>query len=78
MVQNFVYDIQTNSIDCTLNSKYDLTKIIVPINIKQWPDVRKTFRKICEEKGISKEDILLLLESLDNNSELNKKILLRK
>ena len=26
IVQNFVYDIQTNSIDCTLNSKYDLNK----------------------------------------------------
>ena len=63
IVQNFVYDIQTNSIDCTLNSKYDLTKIIVPINIKQWPDVRKNFRKLCEEKGIEENDILLLLES---------------
>ena len=73
IVQNFVYDIQTNSIDCTLNSKYDLTKIIVPINIKQWPDVRKIFRKLCEEKGIKENDILLLLESLDNNSDLIKK-----
>ena len=46
IVQNFVYDIQTNSIDCTLNSKYNPeARVIVPINIKQWPDVRKTFRK---------------------------------
>ncbi|HSF49323.1 MAG TPA: phage/plasmid primase, P4 family [Nitrososphaeraceae archaeon] len=73
IVQNFVYDIQTNSIDCTLNSKYDLTKIIVPINIKQWPDVRKTFRKLCEEKGIKEDDICLLLESIDNNADLIKK-----
>ena len=77
IVQNFVYDIHTNSIDCTLNSKYDLTKIIVPINIKQWPDVRKTFRKTCEEKGIKENDILLLLESLDNNSDLIKKYYLQ-
>lgn len=73
IVQNFVYDIQTNSIDCTLNSKYDLTKIIVPINIKQWNDVRKNFRKLCEEKGIKENDILLLLESIDNNFDLIKK-----
>ena len=73
IVQNFVYDIQTNSIDCTLNSTYDLTKIIVPINIKQWPDVRKTFRKLCEEKGIKENDVLFLLESIDNNSDLIKK-----
>ena len=77
IVQNFVYDIQTNSIDCTLNSKYDLTKIIVPINIKQWPDVRKTFRKTCKEKGIKENDILLLLESLDNNSDRIKKYYLQ-
>ena len=64
IVQNFVYDIQTNSIDCTLNSKYDLTKIIVPINIKQWPDVRKNFRKLCKEKGIKEKILSLLLESI--------------
>ena len=73
IVQNFVYDIQTNSIDCTLNTKYDLTKIIVPINIKQWNDVRKNFRKLCEEKGIKENDISLLLESIDNNFDLIKK-----
>jgi hypothetical protein len=61
-VQNLVYDIPTNSLDCTLNSKYKPgTGIIVPINIKQWPDVRKTFRKICEEKGIEEKDTCLLL-----------------
>ena len=62
IVQTFAFDIQTNSIDCTLNSEYDLTKIIVPINIKQWTDVRKTFRKLCEEKGISEEHVHLLLK----------------
>jgi bifunctional DNA primase/polymerase-like protein len=78
IVQNFVYDIQTNSIDCTLNTKYDLTKIIVPINIKQWPDVRKTFRKLCEEKCIKENDISLLLESIDNNFDLIKKYYMKK
>jgi putative DNA primase/helicase len=73
ILQNIVYDIDANSIECTLNSKYDLTKIIVPINIKQWPDVRKTFRKLCKEKGIKENDILLLLDSIDNNSDLIKK-----
>jgi len=77
IVQNFVYDIQTNSIDCTLNSKYDLTKIIVPINIKQWNDVRKNFRKLCEEKGIKENHISLLLESTDNNFDLIKKYYLQ-
>jgi P4 family phage/plasmid primase-like protien len=73
IVQNFVYDIQTNSIDCILNTKYDLTRIIVPINIKQWNDVRKNFRKLCEEKGIKENDISLLLECIDNNFDLIKK-----
>jgi P4 family phage/plasmid primase-like protien len=67
-VQTFVYDIQKNSVDCSLNSKYKPgTRIIVPINIKQWPDVRKTFRNQCNEKGIEEQDILSLLESLDKN-----------
>jgi P4 family phage/plasmid primase-like protien len=74
IVQNFVYDTRTNSVDCTLNHKYDIKKIIVPINIKKWDVTRKTFEKLCEEKGISKEHTLLLLDSLDNNNELIKKI----
>jgi len=74
IVQNFVYDVRTNSVDCTLNHKYDIKKVIVPINIKKWDVTRKTFEKLCKEKGISKEHTLLLLESLDNNNELIKKI----
>lgn len=74
IVQSLVYDTQTNSIDCTLNTKYKPeVRIIVPINIKQWPDVRKTFRKLCEEKGVEEEDILPLLESVDINVDLIKK-----
>jgi P4 family phage/plasmid primase-like protien len=73
-VQNLVYDIPANSVDCLLNSKYKPEKrILVPINIKQWPDVRKNFRKLCEEKEIEEEDILLLLECLDSNIDLIKK-----
>jgi putative DNA primase/helicase len=73
-VQNLVYDIQTNSIDCTLNSKYKPeVRIIVPINIKQWPDVRKNFKKECIEKGVKEEDISPLLESVDINVDLIKK-----
>lgn len=74
IVQNFVYDTRTNSIDCTLNHKYDIKKIIVPIDIKKWDLTRKKFEKLCEEKGISKKHTLLLLDSLDNNNELIKKI----
>ena len=67
-VQTFVYDIQKNSIDCSLNSKYKPgTRLIVPINIKQWPDVRKNFRKECDEKGIDEADTSLLIESLEKN-----------
>ncbi|HJT84902.1 MAG TPA: bifunctional DNA primase/polymerase, partial [Nitrososphaeraceae archaeon] len=74
IVQNFVYDIQTNSVDCTLNSKYKPgTRIIVPISIKQWPDVRKNFKKECVEKGVDEEDTSLLLESLDKNVDKIKK-----
>ncbi|HSF51241.1 MAG TPA: phage/plasmid primase, P4 family [Nitrososphaeraceae archaeon] len=70
-VETFVYDIQKNSVDCSLNSKYKLgTRVIVPINIKQWPDVRKNFKKECIEKGIDEIDISLLLESLDKNIDL--------
>jgi P4 family phage/plasmid primase-like protien len=73
IVQNFVFDLETNSIDCTLNSKYKPgTRVIVPINIKQWPDGRRKFKKECMEKGIEEEDISLLLESLDNNVDLIK------
>jgi P4 family phage/plasmid primase-like protien len=74
IIQNLVYDLQTNSIDCRLNSKYKPgTRVIVPISIKQWPDVRKNFKKECLEKGIDEEDTLLLLESIDNNVDLIKK-----
>jgi P4 family phage/plasmid primase-like protien len=67
-VQIFVYDIQKNSVDCQLNSKYKPgTRVIVPINIKQWPDVRKNFKKECNEKGIDEADTSLLIESLDKN-----------
>ena len=73
-VQNLVYDTQAESIDCSLNTKYkDNPRIMVPINIKQWPDVRKTFRKLCEEKAIEEDDIILLLETLDHNYDLIKK-----
>ena len=73
IVQNFVYDIQANSISCDLNHKYDRKKVIIPINIKKWDDVRKTCQKLCEEKGISTDHILLLLDSLDINFESIKK-----
>jgi putative DNA primase/helicase len=74
IVQNLVYDLQTNSIDCRLNSKYKPgTRVIVPISIKQWPDVRKNFKNECQDKGIDEEDTLLLLESIDNNVDLIKK-----
>ena len=67
-VQTFVYDIQKNSVDCSLNSKYKPgTRLIVPINIKQWPDVHKSLRNQCNEKGIDEPDTLALLESLDKN-----------
>jgi hypothetical protein len=68
IVQTFVYDIQKNSVDCQLNSKYKPgTRLIVPINIKQWPDVRKSLKNQCVEKGIDELDTLSLLESLDKN-----------
>jgi hypothetical protein len=68
IVETFVYDIQKNSIDCQLNSKYKPgTRIIIPINIKQWPNVHKTCRNQCKEKGIDEMDTSLLLESLDKN-----------
>jgi P4 family phage/plasmid primase-like protien len=73
IVQHFIYDIRANSLECTLNSKYDLTKIIVPVTIKQWPEIRKTFQRLCGEKGISKEHTRLLVDSIDNNSDLIKK-----
>lgn len=73
VVEDFVYDIQINSISYDLNHVYDRKKVIVPINIKKWDDVRKTLQKLCEEKGIKKEHILLLLEALDNNFDLIKK-----
>jgi P4 family phage/plasmid primase-like protien len=74
IVQHFGYDTQANSVDCSLNSKYKPgTRIFIPINIKQWPDVRKDFRKQCEEKGIEETDIVLLLEALDRNIDLIKK-----
>ncbi len=73
-VQNLVYDIQADSVDCSLNTKYKHNpRIVVPINIKQWPDVRKDFRKQCEEKRIEEQDIVLLLEALDRNYDLIKK-----
>ncbi|HEX5186961.1 MAG TPA: hypothetical protein VFV86_08735, partial [Nitrososphaeraceae archaeon] len=72
-VQDSVYDIQTNSVNYDLNHVYERKKVIVPINIKKWDDVRKTLQKLCEEKRIKKEHILLLLESLDNNHDLIKK-----
>jgi putative DNA primase/helicase len=73
VVQDFVYDIQTNSISYDLNHVYDRKNVIVPINIKKWDDARKTLQKLCEEKRIKKEHILLLLEALDNNHDLIKK-----
>ena len=74
IVQNFIYNVEANSVNCDLNHKYELKKNIVPINIKKWDVTRKTFKKLLEEKGISKEDILLLLDALDNNYDLIKKI----
>jgi P4 family phage/plasmid primase-like protien len=72
--QNLVYDIPTNNIDCLVNTKYTPEKrILQPINISKWPEVRKDFRKQCEEKGIEEEDILLLLDALDRNYDLIKK-----
>jgi P4 family phage/plasmid primase-like protien len=72
--QNFVYDIPSNSIDCSLNTIYKHNpRILQPVNIKQWPEVRKDFRKQCEEKKIEEEDILLLLDALDKNYDLIKK-----
>lgn len=68
IVQTLVYDIQKNSVDCQLNSKYKPgTRLVVPINIKQWPDVKKSLKNQCTEKGIDEPDTLALLESLDKN-----------
>jgi P4 family phage/plasmid primase-like protien len=67
-VQTFVYDIQKNSIDIQLNSKYKPgTRLVVPINIKQWPDVKKSLKNQCIEKEIDEPDTLSLLEAFDNN-----------
>ena len=68
MYKHFVYDIQKNSVDCQLNSKYKPgTRLIVPINIKQWPDVKKSLKNQCNEKGIDEPDTLSLLEAFDKN-----------
>ena len=73
IVQTFVKDTQTNSVILELNHKYEQTKVIVPIKIKNWLDIRKSFEEMLEEKGVSKEHILLLKNTLDNNFDLIKK-----
>ena len=68
-MQQFVFDIKYNSLRLSLNHAYNGKVVICPVNEKNWIKTTDNFKDQLKNKGVSKDDILALWDSLDLNFE---------
>src|SRR5690348_1873455 len=67
-MKDIAINTKTNSVRVTLN--HDCKKTIVsPIYYQDWIKTANTFQKQAERKGLSSENINIILDELDNNNE---------
>ena len=69
IVHSFVFNTKANSVILSLNHAYDGKTVICPINYRQWIRSVDNFIKQLKRKGISKEHINYICDTLDSNYE---------
>jgi P4 family phage/plasmid primase-like protien len=69
IVQSFVFNTKVSSVVLSLNHKYNRQTVICPINIRQWTRSVDNFIKQLKLKGVSKEHIDYICDTLDSNYE---------
>ena len=69
IVHSFVFNTKANSVILSLNHAYDWKTVICPINYKQWIRSVDNFIKQLKRKGINKEHIDYICDTLDSNYE---------
>ncbi|HJT47614.1 MAG TPA: phage/plasmid primase, P4 family [Nitrososphaeraceae archaeon] len=69
IVQSFVFNTKGNSVILSLSHIYDQKTVICPINYRQWTRCVDNFIKQLKRKGIAKEHIDYICDTLDSNYE---------
>ena len=69
IVRSFVFNTKANSVILSLNHAYNGKTVVCPINYKQWIRSVDNFIKQLKRKGISKEHIDYICDTLDSNYE---------
>src|ERR1041385_4226402 len=67
IVTSFVFNTKANSVILSLDHEYDGKTVICPINKRQWIRSVDNFIKQLKRKGISKEHIDYICDTLDSN-----------
>ena len=53
-----------------LNGNYDNKKVISSVSATNWKKTRTLLREALKEKGVNEKDTELILDILDNNSDI--------
>jgi P4 family phage/plasmid primase-like protien len=69
IVERFVFNTKANSVILQLNHAYEWKAVVCPINYMQWIRSVDNFIKQLKRKGISKEHINYICDTLDSNYE---------
>jgi hypothetical protein len=67
IVHSFVFNTKANSVILSLNHAYEWKAVVCPINYRQWIRSVDNFIKQLKRKGISKEHIYCICDTLDSN-----------
>jgi P4 family phage/plasmid primase-like protien len=69
IVHSFVFNTKAYSVILSLNHAYEWKAVVCPINYRQWIRSVDNFIKQLKRKGISKEHINYICDTLDSNYE---------
>lgn len=67
IVVEFYYHIPTQHLKLTLNHKYQQINAIFKIDVDDWSKNAEKIHKILKPKGVNKDDIELIISTLDNH-----------
>ena len=66
----FIVNKKGKNLAVDLNGNYGNKRVISSVNQTNWKKTRILLREALRDKGVDDKDILLILEILDNNSDI--------